>query len=162
MAKKLVAYFSASGTTAQVAQDLSAAIDADLFEIVPVDPYSPGDLNWRDSASRTSIEMNDEACRPKIAAKIPDIKLYDAVFVGFPLWWQRAPRIISTFLESYDFSGMTLIPFATSGSSDIYQAQGDVQALAADARVLPGRLCNGSPSGSELRTWAERTLENPQ
>ena len=116
MSKKiLVAYFSASGVTAKAAWKLSEAIGADLYEIKPEVPYTRADLDWMDKNSRSSVEMNNPSSRPAIATKLPDMEKYDAVFVGFPIWWYVAPKIINTFLESYDFSGKVIIPFATSG-----------------------------------------------
>ncbi|MDO4400995.1 MAG: flavodoxin, partial [Coriobacteriia bacterium] len=108
MAKTLVAYFSASGTTAKVAKDLAAAVDGDLFEIAAAVPYTRADLNWNNSSSRSSIEMNDEAARPAIAGTVANMDAYDTVFMGFPVWWYVEPRIIDTFLEAYDFAGKTI------------------------------------------------------
>ena len=159
MGKKLVAYFSASGTTEKVAKDLAAAIGADLFEIAPEQPYTRADLNWQDKGSRTTLEMNDESCRPSIAGQVADMGVYDMVFVGFPVWWYVEPRIIDTFLEAYDFAGKTVVPFATSGGSGLGRAPQRMQALAAGARVLAGGLLNGRPSQDELAAWAERALE---
>ena len=119
MRKKLVAYFSASGVTAKVAETLAEAIGADIFEIEPKVPYTEVDLNWMDKKARSTIEMNDPSSRPEIAIKRDNMKDYDTIFVGFPIWWYVAPTIINTFLESYDLSGKTIIPFATSGGSDI-------------------------------------------
>ena len=119
MSKKLVAYFSASGVTAKVAETLAEAIGADIFEIEPKVPYTEADLNWMDKKARSTIEMNDPASRPEIAAKRDNMKDYNTIFVGFPIWWYVAPTIINTFLESYDLTGKTIIPFATSGGSDI-------------------------------------------
>ena len=154
MAKTLVAYFSASGTTAKVAKDLAEATGADLFEIAPAQPYTRADLNWQDKKSRTTIEMNDEACRPAIVDTAIDMAAYDAVFVGFPVWWYVEPRIIDTFLEAYDFSGKTVVPFATSGGSGLGQAPRRMQSLAPSAKVLDGRMLNGRPSKNELANWA--------
>ena len=117
MSKKLIAYFSASGTTKKAAEHLAKAVGADLFEIKPVVPYSSADLNCMDKKSRSSVEMNDPTFRPAIAGKLEGMDQYDLVFVGFPIWWYVAPTIINTFLESYDFSGKTIVPFATSGGS---------------------------------------------
>ncbi|MCI8364873.1 MAG: flavodoxin [Eubacterium sp.] len=115
--KILVAYFSASGETAKLAKTLAAVAKADLFEIKPEQAYTSADLDWNNKKSRSSQEMNDKVSRPAIAEKAEDMDTYDTVFVGFPIWWYEAPRIIQTFLESYDFSGKTVIPFATSGGS---------------------------------------------
>ena len=155
MAKTLVAYFSASGTTAKVAKELAAAVGADLFEITPAKPYTRADLNWQDKQSRTTIEMNDEACRPAIV----DMAAYDTVFLGFPVWWYVEPRIIDTFLEAYDFSGKTIVPFATSGGSGLGQAPKRMKALAPGAKVLAGGLLNGRPSQAKLATWAKHAME---
>ncbi len=159
MAKTLVAYFSASGTTAGVAENLAAATGADLFEIEPARPYTSADLNWQDKKSRTTIEMNDESCRPAIAGEAVDMGAYDTVFVGFPVWWYVEPRIIDTFLEAYDFSGKTVVPFATSGGSGLGRAPQRMQALVPGAKVLAGGLLNGRPSQAELAAWADKALE---
>ena len=159
MAKTLVAYFSASGTTERVAKDLAAAIGADLFEIAPKQPYTNADLNWQDKKSRTTIEMNDETCRPAIAGTAADMGAYDTVFVGFPVWWYVEPRIIDTFLEAYDFAGKTVVPFATSGGSGLGQAPKRMQVIIPNAKVLAGGLLNGHPAQEELAAWAEKALE---
>ena len=159
MAKTLVAYFSASGTTAKVAKDLAAATDADLFEIEPLEPYTRADLNWNNSSSRSSVEMNDETCRPAIARTVADMAAYDTVFVGFPVWWYVEPRIIDTFLEAYDFSGKTVVPFATSGGSGLGRAPQRMQALVPGGKVRAGGLLNGRPSQGELAAWAQKALE---
>jgi len=159
MAKALVAYFSASGTTAKVAKDLAAATGADLFEIAPEQPYTSADLNWNNRSSRSSVEMNDEACRPAIAKTVGDMAVYDTVFVGFPVWWYVEPRIIDTFLEAYDFAGKTIVPFATSGGSGLGRAPQRMQALVPGAKVLAGGLLNGRPAKTELAEWAEKVLE---
>ena len=115
----LVAYFSATGTTARAARRLAEAIGADLFEIAPEQPYTSADLNWNDKNSRSSREMADEKCRPAVAGNAPGMSAYDTVFVGFPIWWYVEPRIIDTFLEAHDLSGKTIVPFATSGGSGL-------------------------------------------
>ncbi len=117
MSKKLVAYFSASGTTARLAETLAEAIGADIFEIKPEVPYTRADLNWQDAGSRSSVEMKNPASRPAIAARRDNMAEYDTIYVGFPIWWYVAPTIINTFLESYDLAGKTIVPFATSGGS---------------------------------------------
>lgn len=117
--KVLVAYFSASGVTEKLAKALADVTGADLFEIKPEIPYTDADLDWTNKNSRTSVEMNNSNSRPAIAKKVSNMDTYDTVFVGFPIWWYVAPTIINTFLESYDFSGKTIIPFATSGGSDL-------------------------------------------
>lgn len=152
---KLVAYFSATGTTARVAGELARAIGADLFEIVPEQPYTAADLDWRDKDSRSSHEMDDESCRPAVVGGVEKMATYNTVFVGFPIWWYVEPRIVDTFLEAYDFSGKTIIPFATSGSSGLGKAPQRMAELAPGATVLEGRMLNGNPDTDELRTWTE-------
>ena len=159
MAKALVAYFSASGTTAKVAKDLAASTGADLFEIAPERPYTRVDLNWQDTKSRTTIEMHDETCRPAIADEVAGMDAYGTVFVGFPVWWYVEPRIVDTFLEAYDFAGKTVVPFATSGGSGLGKAPQRMQALTPGAKVLAGGLLNGRPSQDELAAWAEKYME---
>ena len=155
MGQTLVAYFSASGTTARVAKELAGAIGADLFEIAPAQPYTSADLNWNNRSSRSSVEMNDETCRPAIADAVDDMASYRTVFVGFPVWWYVEPRIIDTFLEAYDFSGKTIVPFATSGGSGLGKAPQRMQQLIPDAEVVAGKLLNGRPNASDLKAWAE-------
>ncbi len=155
MAKELVAYFSASGTTARVARDLAEAIGADLFEIAPETPYTAADLDWNNGQSRSSIEMNDEACRPAIAGEVADMAAYGTVYVGFPVWWYVEPRIIDAFLESYDFSGKVIVPFATSGGSGLGRAPQRMQELVPGAQVRQGGLLNARLSKQQLRDWAE-------
>ncbi len=136
MSKKLVAYFSATGTTGSVAQKLAQAIDADLYAITPKTPYTTADLNWNNSASRSSIEMKDKTSRPELANKDADIKSHDVIFIGFPIWWYVAPTIINTFLESYDFTGKTIILFATSGGSGFGKAVQELQSSAPGATIM--------------------------
>lgn len=148
MNKTLVAYFSATGTTAQAAQALADAVSADLFEIVPEKPYSPADLNWHDRQSRSSMEMNDESCRPEIADRLDDVEDYDTVYIGFPVWWYVEPRIIDTFLESYDFNGKTIIPFATSGGSGLGKTAQRMAELCPNAIIKDGGLLNDHTGGA--------------
>ena len=155
MGKTLVAYFSASGVTKKLAQTLADAIGADLFAIEPKVPYTRADLNWMDKQSRSTIEMQNPASRPEIAGTCANIADYDTVFVGFPIWWYVEPRIIDTFLESTDFAGKTIVPFATSGGSGLGKAPERMASLTPGATVLPGKLLNGGPSDTTLRTWIE-------
>ena len=154
MSKTLVAYFSASGTTAKVAKKMAEAIDADLFEIKPETPYTGADLNWQNKNSRSSVEMNDRSSRPAVAVKAADMPQYDVVFVGFPVWWYREPSIIDTFMESYDFAGKTVIPFATSGGSGLGDSAANIQKLAKGAKIVNGKRFSGSASAEELKAWA--------
>ena len=155
MSKKiLIAYFSASGVTARAAKEMANAVGADLYEIQPTEPYTSADLNWMDRKSRSTVEMNDPACRPAIGSPVEHMEQYDTVFVGFPIWWYVEPRIVDTFLESYDFSGKTLIPFATSGGSGISKAEKSLQAHCPKADWKKGQLLNGSGAAD----WARRAL----
>ncbi len=149
----LVAYFSATGTTARAATRLAQAIGADLFEIVPERPYSTADLNWNDKSSRSSVEMANESCRPAIASLVDNMDDYDTVYVGFPVWWYVEPRIVDTFLEAHDLAGKTVVPFATSGGSGLGRAPQRMAELAPGARVAEGRMLNGNPGLDELRDW---------
>ena len=155
MKKILVAYFSASGVTAKVAEKMAEASEADLFEIVPAQPYTKADLNWMDKQSRSSVEMKDRSCRPAMAAK-PDVSSYDVILVGFPVWWYREPSIVDTFMESADFTGKTVVPFCTSGVSGLGDSAKNLQALAPGAKVLDGKRFSASASSDELKKWAEQ------
>jgi flavodoxin len=155
MSKTLVAYFSASGVTAKVANKLAAAVGADLFEIQPEKLYTDDDLNWQNSRSRSSVEMNDRSCRPAIASSVENMAQYDCVFVGFPVWWYREPSIIDTFMEAYDFSGKKVVPFCTSGGSGLGDSAQNMQKLAPGATVVNGKRFSSSASESELKSWAE-------
>lgn len=158
MSNVLVAYFSASGVTAKVAKNLAEETGADLFAIEPETPYTAADLNWQDRESRSTIEMNDRTCRPAIRSRLEDMSRYDVVFVGFPVWWYREPSIIDTFMEAYDFSGKTVIPFATSGGSSIGDSGKNMQALAPKAKVVKGKRLAASASGKALADWASEWL----
>ena len=155
MSRKLVAYFSASGVTAKVAEKLSEAIGADLYAIEPEVPYTKADLDWMDKKSRSTIEMNDPASRPAIAGSRDNMDDYDTVFVGFPIWWYVAPTIINTFLESYDLTGKTIIPFATSGGSDVGKINEKLLPSCKGAKLLDGKVFKASVSGADLAKWAE-------
>lgn len=153
MSKKLVAYFSASGTTAAVAKTLSEAAWADLYEIKPQTPYTRADLNWQDKKSRSSVEMNDKSFRPPLADRDAHIEDYDTIFLGFPIWWYTAPTIINTFLESYDFSDKTIILFATSGGSGFGKTAADLKNSAKGAAIRDGKLLNGRQTRESLAAW---------
>lgn len=159
MSRKLVAYFSASGVTAKVAEKLSEAIGADLYAIEPEVPYTKADLDWMDKKSRSTIEMNNPASRPAITGKRDNMNDYDIVFVGFPIWWYVAPTIINTFLESYDLTDKTIIPFATSGGSDMGKTNEKLLPSCKGAKLLNGKVFKASVSGADLAKWAEG-LEN--
>jgi len=156
MSKKLVAYFSASGVTAALAKTLAEAAGADLYEIKPEVSYTKADLNWNDKQSRSSIEMNGQSFRPAIADTDANIAAYDVVFVGFPIWWYVAPTIFNTFLESYDFSGKTIVTFATSGGSGLGKTIEKLQPSVSGTAVWKeGKLLNGRPSKDALAAWVE-------
>ncbi len=154
MNRKLVAYFSVSGVTKKAAENLSKAIGADLFEIKPEVPYTTKDLNWRDKTARSTIEMNDLSFRPAITGKCEKIDDYDTIFVGFPIWWYIAPTIINTFLEDYDLSGKTIVPFATSGGSGMGETNKKLQPSCPNSKLLDGKILNRA-SEAELITWME-------
>ena len=158
MKKVLVAYFSASGVTKKLSERFASEIGADLFEIVPEVPYSKPDLDWMDKKSRSTVEMNDRNCRPAIASKTENMAQYEVVFVGFPIWWYREPSIIDTFMEAYDFSGKTVIPFATSGVSGLGDSAKNMQALAPGAKVIDGKRFPADASGQKMKAWAEKWL----
>ena len=149
----LVAYFSASGTTAKAARALANAADADLYEIKPALPYTGADLNWMDKRSRSSVEMNDKNSRPALADTDAPVAEHDVIFLGFPIWWYTAPTIINTFLERYDFSGKTIVLFATSGGSSLGSTAAALQSSAPGARILDGRLLNGRLNEGDLKAW---------
>ena len=153
--KTLVAYFSASGQTAKLAKTLAGVTGGDLFEIAPETAYTAADLDWMDKKSRSTIEMKDPKSRPAIAGKVADMAQYDTVFVGFPIWWYQAPRIIETFLESYDFSGKTVIPFATSGGSGIGKTNEKLAPSCPGAKLLHGKVFNSYSSKADLSAWVE-------
>lgn len=153
MSNILVAYFSASGVTARVAQKLANVTGADLFTIEPETPYTDKDLDWQDKKSRSSVEMDDRNCRPAIRSTVEDMSRYSIIFVGFPVWWYREPSIIDTFMEAYDFSGKTVIPFATSGSSPIGNSGKNMQSLAPGANVTEGKRFSAGAADQTLADW---------
>ena len=154
MSKKLVAYFSAEGTTKKAAAQVAEAAGADLYEIKPQIPYTKADLNWMDKKARSTVEMNDKAFRPAIADKNANVENYDEIFIGFPIWWYVAPTIINTFLESYDFSGKKVILFATSGGSGFGNTVKELQPSAPNAEIIEGKLLNGA-SSKTIQQWVE-------
>ena len=158
MADSLVAYFSASGVTKKLAINLAESIGADLFEIVPKQPYTRSDLNWINPKSRSSLEMKDRSARPDIASHVEDMDKYDVIFIGFPIWWYREPSIIDTFAQSYDFTGKKIVPFATSGTSGIGDSGKNIADIAKGADVEEGLRFKARASKDELREWAKRYL----
>ena len=155
MSRKLVAYFSASGVTAKVAETLAEAIGADIYEIEPEVPYTKADLDWMDKQSRSTIEMNDPASRPAIKEMRDNMDDYDTVFVGFPIWWYVAPTIINTFLENYDLTGKTIIPFATSGGSGMGKTNEKLQPSCPNSKMVEGKVFKKSASKPELAAWVD-------
>ena len=151
--KVLVAYFSATNTTEGVAEHIANGLNADLYEIVPEDPYTDADINYNDDNSRSTIEMNDPSARPAISGSVENMEQYDLVFLGYPIWWGEAPRIVSTFMESYDFSGKTIVPFCTSGGSGIALSASGLEQLTSGAAWLDGKRLNGSDSQDTVMEW---------
>ena len=154
MKKALVAYFSASGETARLARTIAGVTGGALFEIAPETAYTAADLDWMDKKSRSTLEMNDETSRPAIAGRVEDMAQYDTVFVGFPIWWYQAPRIIETFLESYDFAGKTVVPFATSGGSGMGKTNSVLKPSCGGAKLVEGKVFRKSASKADLAAWA--------
>ena len=153
MSKVLVAYFSATGTTAGAAKHLADAVKGDLFEIKPTAPYTASDLDWTDKHSRSTLEMKDPNSRPEVSSHVDNMDQYDTVFVGFPIWWYVAPTIINTFLEAYDFSGKTVIPFATSGGSGMGKTLESLK-KSCSGNLVPGKMLNSSAAIEDLRRLA--------
>ena len=151
----LVAYFSASGSTGKLAQTLAAAADAKLYEIKPAVPYEHKDLNWMDKKARSTVEMQDPNCRPALADTAAPTAGADVIFLGFPIWWYREPSIIDSFLDAYDFSGKTIVPFFTSGGSGLGEGQERIEKLAKGAKVVSGKRFSARASERELKAWIE-------
>ena len=157
MKRNLVAYFSASGTTAKAAKTLASAIGADLYEIKPETAYTRADLDWTNKRSRSSLEMSDKTSRPALADKNAPVAECDTIFLGFPIWWYTAPTIVNSFLESYDFSDKKIVLFATSGGSGFGKTKDDLlESVSKEANVVEGMIMNGAHSAAELKTWGEK------
>lgn len=154
--KILVAYFSCTGTTKGAAQKLAQAIGADIYEIQPAEPYTSADLNWNNKSSRSSVEMKDRSSRPVIASKIKDMAKYETAFVGFPIWWDLAPTIVNTFIESYNLEGKTVIPFATSGGSSITNSEKTLRKSYPKINWKQGKLLNGRIDKDSLSEWLNK------
>lgn len=154
MQKVLVAYFSATKTTAKLAENLASAIHADLHEIQPEVPYTRADLDWMDKKSRSTVEMNDKSFRPAIANRVENMEAYDKVFVAFPIWWYVAPTIINTFLEQYDFKGKTIIPLATSGGSGMGSTNRELAPSCPGAKLKEGKVFSANTDKEALIAWA--------
>ncbi|MBR1729078.1 MAG: NAD(P)H-dependent oxidoreductase [Selenomonadaceae bacterium] len=156
MSKKLVAYFSASGVTRKLSNNLAEAIDADIYEIKPAVLYKGADLNWNNPKSRSSVEMDDKTSRPELADKEAKISDYDVIYIGFPIWWYVAPHIINSFLEAYDFSGKTIVIYATSGGSGFGNTIAELKPSAPNvAKWIEGKIFSGRTSQDELKKWSD-------
>ena len=156
--KVLVAVFSASGVTENVGREIAEIAGGDFFEIEPMEKYTSADLNWNNRKSRSSVEMNDKSARPEIKNKVADMDSYDTVIVGFPIWWGVAPRIIETFLESYDFSGKTILPFCTSGGSGVGRSDKELHKnVSSDVKWGKGVQIN-RPDANAIKRWLESEL----
>lgn len=151
----LVSYFSATGTTAKAAKALANAVGGELYEIKPAVPYTSADLNWMDKNSRSSVEMKDAHSRPALADTDAPVAGHDVIFLGFPVWWYVAPTILNTFLEAYDFTGKTIVLFATSGGSGLGKSAAGLRVSAPGAKIVDGRMLNGRLNEAELKAWAE-------
>ena len=149
----LVVYFSATGTTKGVAERIAKVTDADIFELIPAEPYSDADLDWHDDKSRTTIEMNDPDCRPAIANDTVSFEGYKTVYIGYPIWWGDAPRMMSTFVEAHNFDGLTVIPFCTSGGSGIGRSGENLASQAGSGNWLSGERLDGGISEDEIQSW---------
>lgn len=153
-AEILVAYFSATGTTKTLAEYAADTMNADLYEIIPEVPYTDADLNYSDSGSRSTLEMNDSSARPAISESVENMEQYDIIFLGYPIWWGEAPRIVDTFMESYDFSDKTIIPFCTSGSSGIGSSASNLHSLVSDSAIwLDGERLSSGTSRDDMAEW---------
>ncbi len=153
MSKPLVVYFSASGVTKKVAENIKAAVDGDIYEIKPVVPYTTADLNWMDPKARSTVEMEDKSSRPEMVMDELDISGYDTIFLGFPIWWYVAPTIVNTFLEAHDFSDKKVVLFATSGGSGFGRTIEFLKNSAPNAKFIRGGLMNGNTSVEAMKAW---------
>lgn len=155
MSKTLVAYFSTGGNTRRAAKAIARAAGAETYEIKPEEPYSHADLNWMDTHSRSTLEMNDPSARPAIVGDLPDLSGVDTILLGFPIWWYTCPAIIRTFLEVLDLKGKKIVPFATSGGSGLGDVCEDIAKIAPGAEILPGRMMNGRLDDAAIASWVE-------
>ena len=152
MSKTLVAYFSCTGVTKKLAEEINGILKGELYEIKPVEPYTDEDLDWTNNESRSSVEMNDKSFRPEFIKDLDGIEEYDTIYLGFPIWWYQAPTIINSFLENYDFTGKKIIPFATSGSSGMGETNKYLADSCKGAILVEGKRF-GRPSWDELNNW---------
>ena len=155
--KVLVAYFSATGVTKRVSENLAKATGADLYEIKPLKPYTSDDLDWQNDKSRSSVEMKDHKSRPEMLDDNFSISDYETIYLGFPIWWYIAPTIVNTFLEKHDFSNKTIVLFATSGGSRFGKTVENIApSLSSSTKIIEGDILNGNPSVDELKQWVEK------
>lgn len=154
--KTLVAYFSATGNTKSIAESIADGLSADIYEIVPKEPYTDADLDYNDDNSRSTLEMNDSSARPEISGTVENFEQYDTIFLGYPIWWGDAPRIMDTFVESYDFTGKTVIPFCTSGGSGIGSSADTLEKLAGTGNWMDGQRFSSGESAKEVQEWAKQ------
>lgn len=157
MGKRLVAFFSASGTTKRVAEMIASAVDADMYEIMPKQPYSKADLDWMDKKSRSSVEMSDKKFRPEISDTDVLVEQYDEIILGFPIWWYVAPTIMNTFLEKYDFTGKKIVLFATSGGSGFGNTVSELKPSAPDAEIVEGKVFH-RVAKQEIEEWVKQII----
>lgn len=157
MGKRLVVFFSASGTTKKVAEMIASAADADMYEITPKQPYSKADLNWMDKKSRSSVEMSDKKFRPEISDTDVSVEQYDEIILGFPIWWYVAPTIMNTFLEKYDFTGKKIVLFATSGGSGFGNTVSELKPSAPDAEIVEGKVFHRAAK-QEIEEWVKQII----
>lgn len=153
--RMLVAYFSATGNTEKLAESIAEITGADIYEIVPAEPYTAEDLDYSNDSCRANTEMNDESARPEIAGKIEDIDEYDTIILGYPIWWGTMPRIINTFLDTYDLSGKTIMPFCTSGGSGVTGSVSDIKEYCSDANVTEGLSGSASTDEEQIQEWIQ-------
>lgn len=155
----LVVYFSVTGNTKAIAECIADGLPADIYEIVPQEPYTDADLNYNDNNSRSTLEMNDSSARPEINGTIDNFDRYDTIFIGYPIWWGEAPRILDTFVENYDFAGKTVVPFCTSGSSGIGSSADTLEQLAGNGNWVEGQRFSGTESADQVMEWAGQFKE---
>lgn len=152
----LVVYFSATGNTKAIAEKIADGLQADIYEIVPVQPYTEADLDYHDDNSRSTLEMNDASARPEISGEIENFGQYTTLYLGYPIWWGEAPRILDTFVESYDFTGKTVIPFCTSASSGLGSSASTLEDLAGTGNWLDGQRFSGKEDASAVMEWVNQ------
>lgn len=157
--KNLIAYFSCTNTTKELAEQLASLTEGDIYKIKPVQEYTNEDLNWENTNSRSSIECEDRSIRPEIVKDLENIDQYDIIFLGFPIWWETSPNIVKTFLDTYDLEGKTVIPFATSGGSGMTRAENELKAMYPNINWIQGKCFSYHPTERELKELIERSTK---